>query len=172
LAALIALTSGLLTAIEPDQANAAIAPYRWERGTVCVENDTDYWWGVKYATERVDGVPDIRLVYRPRGADCSSYAQRVRVVDRRYTTTWIGQADITYNPGTGYITEPVVIRLNNNYYAKRTLRQRISVVEHELLHAIGVDHTRRCDSLMGPCRYDHAYPTAFDRAEVERRYPW
>jgi hypothetical protein len=44
---------------------------------------------------------------------------------------------------------------------------------HEIGHALGLAHNSRTDSIMNISRaFRFDYPTGYDFAEIERRYPW
>lgn len=173
LIALVVVTAGLVIVPVGSPAEANLSPYRWRRGTICVEDHIhDGRWPGKSATYRWSHVPDLKFVYRK---DCDNYRNVIKLRSRyegrngRY-----GSARWWYNDNNR-ITRATVI-MNDSYYGRGKMRYwkgRRAGIMHELGHVSGLRHTGRSKSVMNIYNfYKFNYPTWYDKREVERRYPW
>jgi hypothetical protein len=153
-------------------ANASLEAWRWSASTVCVVNNTySSYWPVATVIYRYDKSADLHVVLDD---DCSSYSQKIWVsrysqADGRcgVTTVWKDQYErLLY----------ARVQLNTRYPSCLSSGiRRAHVLSHEIGHAVGLAHTTRNDSVMSVSNwsYDNVpYPTSYDYAEIERRYPW
>ncbi|MGH7774453.1 MAG: matrixin family metalloprotease [Candidatus Binatia bacterium] len=182
---LAAIIGTSLLGAEP--AEATQAHYRWKYDKVCVADYTGPW-PVDSATYRWDAVPDLQLVWRIGASACPSGYQRIYVHEGNYGrasycagtyVAWGGcaEAHLYASDGTwewlgdAYRMYSCKIRMNNYYYWNWDDKR--SLIMHEIGHCLGLDHTTYWSSLMNTNRwYYYNYPTAYDKSEVEKRYPW
>lgn len=164
----VAVLTLVLLFVQTLTADAALAPARWRYSTVCVEDRTgSRWTMVDDAVRRYNTHPDLAVAYR---RNCSGFRQVVKVYAGWYGKTgWAGQAQLAWSGG--YFVSPMKIKLNNTYAYRDSWRVRLHIVSHELGHTLGLGHTHRRDSVMGPDP-QVGFATPFDFAELERRYPW
>jgi hypothetical protein len=158
----------LLGLASPAQADDGYG--RWTGTTVCVDDWTHApRWKVAEATHRLDDALSVDLIY---SAGCDGYDQVVTVYDGNYGLRygrWTGVVE--YDKTAGRIVGARVF-LNNRYARNWTPDQLVTVTMHELMHALGAGHNHRPDSVMGPAHTAklHRAPTAYDVAEMYRRY--
>lgn len=169
---LVSATVAGVTLLPAAPATANLEGWRWTTNTVCVQDGTiNKVWPVAAAVWRVNNTPDMYAVTK---ANCSGTTQKVWVsqynqADGRcgVTTVWTNGAHRTLYAR---------VQLNTHYPScLSSSTRRAHVVSHEILHAFGIAHTNRQDTVMSTTNwsYDHyAYMTAYDNSELERMYPW
>lgn len=176
-------------------AHADVAGARWGSGPVCVHYTGSHPHLASYAVAEWNASPDLDLYLRIGTASCAGFGMRTNIVDYRYAASerrsawtnftgsyfptpcasnctgagWYWGAD---NFGTwGWLFKtPVTIHINTRK-AWTTASYRGMLV-HELGHSLGLIHTTRCDSVMSTTCFGRSVPTSFDRADIERIYPW
>nr|AIA15237.1 Matrixin [uncultured bacterium] len=157
----------------PAQAN--VQPWRWEKPKVYFCDFTDnHAWRVGIAAVQANALPDVEVVYQRGSCPWAGTNQVVRFYDYKYgKTDWYGQTSYGLNAKRNRITVADV-RLNETWAKEYDANDRRRITLHEALHSLGLDHTKRKDSVMYTyvTRLNLLGPTDYDKAEIDRRYPW
>lgn len=168
---LAALGLALALALAPSTpAHADDGSLRWESNVFCVDDQTTSGnWPVLAATVHVGEIDGITMIYQP---GCEGWAQAIPVREG----TWKGKdgqfTGLTWWTPDGARITSANIQMNNHRANAWTSGARLMIVEHELLHAIGIRHNDSPESIMGPVDTAILYrsPTARDAAEVRALY--
>jgi predicted Zn-dependent protease len=169
LASAVIISSFLLP---PGSANANLETWRWTSSTVCVVNNTgSSLWPLATVVQRYNRAADLAVISR---RDCAPYRQKVWLSRYSRADGRCGVTTIWRNQNHRLLYARIQL---NTYYGSclATRTRRAHVLSHELGHAVGLAHTARRDSVMNASTwsYDHIpYPSGYDYAEIERRYPW
>jgi predicted Zn-dependent protease len=170
--ATIAITVALATAVLlPAPAQANLLAYRWAGSVVCVEDHTSSTaWPTVSATNRWAPAADIHIFAR---RDCGSWQTITVRSSYQGANGYYARTRIFYQPDKPWLFHHVVISINESYRSRLNWGDRRSVIMHEIGHALGLAHNSRSDSIMNVYRaFRFDYPTGYDFAEIERRYPW
>ena len=134
--------------------------FRHERGDPAIsESDSLGFWRVASAVERMLG----RSLFRPvRFAEIDSGADGILVTVQRGMAP-AGRTFITYDQ-TGRIYEALVTVARHEFLTESR------IAAHELLHAIGLGHTRGWQSVMGPNTGANSAPSVDDIAYAQLYY--
>jgi hypothetical protein len=135
--------------------------FRHERGDPLIApSDSLAFWTIAQSVERMLG----RSLFRPATfAEIDSGADGILVTVNRQMSAAAGKTFITYDQ-TGRIYEALVTVSRREFLAET----RIS--SHELLHAIGLGHTRAWTSVMGPNTGANDVPSVDDVAYAQLYY--
>lgn len=159
---------------------------RWMKRTVCVEHhrsDDGNVWRTSTSVDRMDTLPNMRMVYKRTSCVAAGYTQVIHVYEEKFrkadgtcdssviaaTARWDTTNGLDYD---GYISR-ARIRLNDCWVKRSTMtpHRKLAVNNHELMHAIGLRHDSvRCPSVIGSGCSDYAWPQKNDKDKVRVWY--
>lgn len=163
----LAFVSGALVNAAP--ASAALGPARWEHPAICVANLTGPRWSAATddAVRNYGTHARLRMVYRDGKGSCAGWDQIIRIVAWRGGKNGVpGYAWLSWSGK--FFTTVQTVHLNVFYGRATTWRERLHIVNHEVGHAVGLDHNNRNDSVMGGP--EQVWLSHYDREELHRRY--
>lgn len=140
----------------------------WRHRLVYIENHASHRWPVARAADDLDNGSGLVLRVVKR---CPVNSQCIRVYGvRSLPGTQIGQ---TYDwPGSDDRTVKAQTTLDNSWGNRVPYVRRLSLVEHELGHAVGLNHSSRYDTCMRAITSMHpaTHIDAQERAQLRRWY--
>jgi len=175
--ALIVALAALAGVLSARPSSAAVAEWRWAGGHVYLASTADpTYWRADAARREWNSAPDLRFGTENRRCDDPwQDRQCVQVRERRIgAATNLATARVThYQDDAGHTRVAYCVVIVNRNARSRPAAVRYSALLHEVGHCNGLAHTGRTDSVMTTS--PSSFPTdltAYDRAEVDRRYPW
>ncbi|MGH8878568.1 MAG: matrixin family metalloprotease, partial [Stackebrandtia sp.] len=167
-AVLVFFVAGLTLAVAAP-AHAADIPVRWLGNVVCVDNHAGSRWPVAEAVHRIDAAVDLVLLYE----SCKGHDQVITVEDvSEPGESYAGRTH--YSHDRGGLLYSVRIDLNDATTERHYARNQLTVVQHELLHALGAEHAESTVSLMAHdgSEYRWTEPQPEDVTTINALYAW